>query len=245
MCVCFCVWGQVEEHFTKQEGALASKRATGAREPLGEHAACMNAEGCLRLLLESPGAQPLLEFDRSKGKLIVQTTTDGVELSANTGMVIPFVIVHTLHRPRNSPISAVPSSVGCYPEKPETLHLAALATGLTDLTHLEWRCPRHADPQAACAACAHDNKEEPEEPEGNPKIQTLDRGNHRIQVVDVLVQDNKTTVATLGCSGQACTEGATRITAELKRKVTRDGHKCGTLGAGVHRGGDVNHSRAQ
>ena len=154
VCVCCCVREQVEEHFAKQEGGLARKRAKRARELLGEQAACMDAEECFRLLLESPGAQPLLEFARGKGKLIVQTTTDGVEVSANTGMVMTFVIVHTLHRLRNSPISAVPVSVGVCPEKPETFHLAALATSLSDLTHLEWRCPRHADPGAACAACA-------------------------------------------------------------------------------------------
>ena len=216
--------GQVGEHFAKQEGALASKRAKRARELLVENAACMDVEECLRLLLESPGAQPLLEFARSKGKLIVQTTTDGVEVSANTGMVMTSVFVHTLHRLRISPISAVPVSVGVHPEKSETLCLAALATGLSDLTHLKWRCPRHADPGAACAACAYNNN--PEEREDNPNVQTSDGGRHRIQVVDALVQDNKTTVAMLGCSGQVCTEGATRITAELNRKVIRDGHKC-------------------
>ena len=226
VCVCMCVArGQVGEHFAKQEGALASKRAKRARELLGENAACMDAEGYLRMLLESPGAQPLLDFARSKGKLIVQTTTDGVEVSANTGMVITFLIVHTLHRLRNSPISAVPLSVGVYPEKPETLHLAALATGLADLTHLEWSCPRHADPRAACAACTY-NDNNLEEREDNHNIETLDGGRHRIRVIDVLVNDNKTTVAMLGCSGQVCTEGAARITAELNRKVIRDGHKC-------------------
>jgi len=226
VCVCMCVArGQVGEHFAKQEGALASKRAKRARELLGENAACMDAEGYLRMLLESPGAQPLLDFARSKGKLIVQTTTDGVEVSANTGMVITFLIVHTLHRLRNSPISAVPLSVGVYPEKPETLHLAALATGLADLTHLEWSCPRHADPRAACAACTYNNNNL-EEREDNHNIETLDGGRHRIRVIDVLVNDNKTTVAMLGCSGQVCTEGAARITAELNRKVIRDGYKC-------------------